>query len=549
MSNQLKTITVTNAAAAAAVADFEISDEVKELLTKYGVSVHPPNTSVGDKSIEWEGRGFVLPALPQPMGLKAAGQALLEKDKEESEPVRVSELVDAMPWDGAQAFQKAVEFLFGWGITRPTPGFFGPNPPVLRSIKTGPGVNDVIQVFWGAVEIPAAGLTLQTGVGYIDERIVFQVTGTIPKGRRHILEGLIALTRIFARERSIYKGKAIRMWVDDEGSLEFEREPEFLETDIRTVSQLIFPKKTHSQIHTNLFTPIMYPDVCRQMGIPLKRTVLLGGPYGTGKTLTATAAAALAVNNGWTFIMINRVAGLQSVLDFAHRYAPVVVFAEDIDRATSGDERTVEIDDILNTLDGVQSKNHDIITVLTSNHAEQLNRAMVRPGRIDAVIEMELPDADAAERLIRLYGREWISANEDLTEAANGLVGQIPATIREAVEKAKLTAIGRVKGKPTDITSEDIVVATETMRHHLALLNSEIPDNKNANERLGEALSDVMRESVTNGAPLLQAFSQRAAAIADQVNQRLIQLTPTITQTHEKVMTTKAVSASTPAKN
>src|SRR5690606_34759444 len=132
-----------------------------------------------------------------------------------------------------------------------------------------------------------------------------------------------------------------------------------------------------AQIRTNLLAPLLYTEACRRHKIPLKRGVLLEGPYGTGKTQTAYACALLATQNNWTFIYLDRVAALDEALVFARQYAPAVVFAEDIDRVTQG-ERSVEIDDVLNNLDGIDSKNTDIITILTSNHANNINKAMLR---------------------------------------------------------------------------------------------------------------------------------------------------------------------------
>lgn len=512
MSIKIETIKLDPIAATAganvALKDFQVSEEVRALLEKNGVNLYPANSTIGDKAISWAGRAYTLPAEPRQVTLEEAAEALKQKAAEENEIISVFEMVDAMPWDGAQAFQKAIEFLFGWGISKPTPGFFGPKPPVLRSISTGPNPGDTIQVFWGHVEIPQLGCTLKTAVAVKDNaRIVFSIGGQIPKGKRHLLDALVSLTRIFARERSIYKGKAIRMFVEDNGDLNFEHEPEFISTDIATVDQLIFSEGTRRQIETNLFTPIRHSNVCRQMGIPLKRGVLLEGPYGTGKSLTARATAALAQQNGWTFIMINRVAGLKSVLDFAHRYAPVVVFAEDIDRVVEGQGRSVSIDDILNTLDGVQSKDHDIMTVLTSNHADKINRAMMRPGRLDAIISIDAPDAEAAERLIRQYGAGLIDENEDLTEAKRVLAGRIPAVIRETVERAKLATITRANGAvPSDLKSDDIVVAAETMQVQLGLLYGSPEAEKSVAEQLGVALIDSVRESI-HGSSLIDRLN------------------------------------------
>lgn len=527
----------TTDGAGAAVQDFSPSDEVKAILQREGVNLYPANTNIGDKAVTWRGRGYVLPAEPTQVALEEASKALAEKAKEENQAIRVYERIDAMPWDGAQAFARAIEDLFGWGISRPTPGLFGPNPPVIRSIKTGPGQNDVIQVLWGAVEIPQMKCILNTTVDLLDNRLVFCIGGEIRKSKRHILDQLVALTRVYARERSIYKGKAIRMFVDEEGDLDFDREPEFLDTNPAVLNELVFTEATRAQIETNLFTPIRHSEVCREMNIPLKRGVLFAGPYGTGKSMTAKACAALAVQNGWTFIMINRVSGLQAVLDFAHRYAPVVVFAEDVDRVVSGDERTVSIDDVLNTLDGVQSKNHDVITVLTSNHAEKINRAMLRPGRLDAIITIDMPDGPAAERLMRMYSAGLIREDEDLSRSREALAGRIPAVIREAVERAKLSAVAREGGRPTHITDDDLVIAAKTMETHLGLLYAEEGGEESVAERLGKAMIEAISGNMETAVDEVHALVDGVNVTAQNTLGMLSQLRPRILQTHERVMT------------
>jgi transitional endoplasmic reticulum ATPase len=68
----------------------------------------------------------------------------------------------------------------------------------------------------------------------------------------------------------------------------------------------------------------------------------------------------------------------------------------------------------LNEIDGVESKGKELITILTSNHAENINQAMLRPGRLDAVLSIQAPDAFAAEKLIRLYARGLILERESL---------------------------------------------------------------------------------------------------------------------------------------
>ncbi len=248
---------------------------------------------------------------------------------------------------------------------------------------------------------------------------------------------------------------------------------------------------------TNLFTPIERTEHCRRLKIPLKRGVLLEGPYGTGKTLTAFVTAKKCADNGWTFIMLDRVSGLKDALTFARMYSPAVVFAEDIDRVVAG-ERSVSMDDVLNNIDGVESKGTEIITILTSNHAENINRAMLRPGRLDAVLHIVAPDAKAAEKLMRLYARGLILDTEDLTNAGVELNGQIPAVIREVVERSKLYAVSRCVTPNDEFTlkGSDLELAAKGMKEHLKLLNPSAAQPLNSNEQLGKALSLVVQDTV-----------------------------------------------------
>jgi transitional endoplasmic reticulum ATPase len=273
-----------------------------------------------------------------------------------------------------------------------------------------------------------------------------------------------------------------------------------------------------AQIQTNLFTPIEHTDRCREYHIPLKRGVLLEGPYGTGKTLTAFVTAVKAQQNGWTFILLDKVGGLKKALEFARMYGPAVVFSEDIDRAVTG-ERSVEMDDILNTIDGIESKGSDIITILTSNHVENINPAMLRPGRLDAVIRVHAPDAQSAEKLIRIYARDMLNSDEDVTEAAKHLEGQIPAVIREAVERAKLYAIGRdPSARGIRFTGKDLSNSARGMKMHLELLKpKKIEDSME--RRFTQSFVEVMSEGVkSNG---LYAAMKEVQGKVDEIHERV----------------------------
>ena len=151
-----------------------------------------------------------------------------------------------------------------------------------------------------------------------------------------------------------------------------------------------------------------------------------------------------------------------------------VIFCEDIDRAMKAEnaDRTAEIDDILNIIDGVDTKSSRIITVLTTNDLTGITPAMLRPGRLDAVIDVLPPDAQAAEKLVRLYAGNAVEATEDLTEVGKALDGVIPAVIAEVVKRAKLAQLRLQEPNTlvTSITASALLEASKSMRSQLDLL-------------------------------------------------------------------------------
>jgi transitional endoplasmic reticulum ATPase len=197
----------------------------------------------------------------------------------------------------------------------------------------------------------------------------------------------------------------------------------------------------------------------------------LAGNFGTGKTLAAYVAAKLAVDHGHTFIYCESIEEFSQVMEFARLYAEggkiAIVFCEDIDKLLKG-ERSINMDQVLNILDGVDSKRHEIMSVFTTNDVEQVHQAAVRPGRIDAIIHVQRPDADAAIRLVRLYAGDRLPVDESLVEVGETLSGNIPAVIRECVERSKLYAIGL--GEFEHLTSGAILASARTMKMQLELL-------------------------------------------------------------------------------
>ena len=437
--------------------------------------------------------------IPEVMSIQDAIALLMRQLQYEDETVEINEDIDAFLWDGALALSKALSRKFGFANAEVIPGnWFRPDQkPQMISVNID--YNETVLVPWGRFSIPGVDGYVQTQYSTKDGRIIFKVHCVVKRKFEEVIRTLIALTRSIAKEESIYKGKAIRFrFYDEDGETIAMPNPQFLDLSNVKEKELIFSEDVQNAIETSIFTPIEKSQKCRELKIPLKRGILLSGPYGTGKTLASNVSAKKCIDNGWTFLYCQHADELGEMVRFAKHYEPAVIFCEDIDREVEG-ERTVEMDDILNIIDGIESKHSEIMIILTTNHVENINKALLRPGRLDAVINVLPPDSKAAQRLVMLYARGFIDPSENLKKVGEALNGKIPAVIRECTERSKLAAIKRHGDDLTEmrITADDLYEAAKTMELHLKLLEQP-KDELSSNEKLGEALRTVISESVRN---------------------------------------------------
>ena len=433
--------------------------------------------------------------VPEKMGLRDAAKWLIKQDDSENQWIRIYEPIEGHPLDAALALNKALMQVFGWVDLVATPNMFGSTPPSMITVSTGPRVEDSVQVPWGRMEIPSfqgghLSTALTTGA---NGSPILVVTGEVMRRNESECMEVTRLARVFLREQSVFKGKAAKVSFDfDTDTTPDQMAPRFLDlSDVRP-DELVFSETVYHEISVNLFTPITRSEDCRNAGIPLKRGVLLAGPYGTGKTLTAHVAAKLCVENGWTFLYLESVSDLDQAIHAAKELAPAMIFAEDIDQAMQGQNRNQQVNAILNSIDGIDTKGSEIIVALTTNHVDQISKAMLRPGRLDAVISVSPPDADAAIQLVRQYGRGLVDPTADLVEVGLSLAGQIPAVIREVTERSKLAAIHRsVTGSELIIQPEDLLASARSMISHLALLQPEPVDPRSDIEKAAAVLAEA----------------------------------------------------------
>jgi hypothetical protein len=436
----------------------------------------------GLPDVEHHGDRIVLPTDPEHMSYAKARAILSDVEQAENQTFEFSEVIKGAPYDILVAVHAAMCNLWGYVSPKTKMTMFGPAHPDFMTVHTGPDPMDRIEVPYGRMAVPSTEMTFEvqphpTGV---------HISGVGPAKLKATLTVLVREAESVLRKSSIYKGKAITWHVDNRGKLETMRQPDFLDTTGIDPDAVILNDLPRRQIETTLYGPLRNSDVCRKQNIPLRRGILLEGPYGTGKTLTARATAKVANDNGWTFMMLRRSQGLGAALEFARRYQPCVIFAEDIDR--HADRSREEVNDLVNLLDGISSKKDEIIVVLTTNHVEEIDKALLRPGRFDAIISLGALDPEPREKLIRLYAGNQLAKKADLSEAVEALAGQSPATIREVVERSKLSAI--VNGRDA-IHNDDLVVEATTMQKHMQLLADKAPTPSHE-EQIGRLFTQAL---------------------------------------------------------
>jgi transitional endoplasmic reticulum ATPase len=385
------------------------------------------------------------------------------------------------PWDGAVALQKALLRVTGTtGLAKGTYSFFGFQPPELRTINVS--ATETMQVPWGRIAVPMLDgmMTVQT-VGDRTWGPLFHLSLVCPRKFKGAVEGLFTVVAEELRAQSIYKGSAI------DGQIE----PEFLDLTGVNPREVIYSEETERQLGANIWSVVRYTDKLRELGLSRKRAVLLEGPYGTGKTLAAFLTAQKAVENGWTFLYCRPARdNLANVMSTARLYQPAVVFFEDVDVMTTEDADRDAVSQLLDLFDGITAKNTEIMVVLTTNHKERIHRAMIRPGRLDAVVHIGAYDRFAIERMIDISVPADKREPLEYERIAEAMRDFLPAFVKEATDRAMRYAISRNDGEVGVLTTQDFIDAADGLRPQLDLMEG-------AGEGQGpETLAKALRHEV-----------------------------------------------------
>ncbi len=395
------------------------------------------------------------------------------------------------PWDGAAAFERAVVYLTGThGIGQETRSFFGSTPPARHTIQVG--VDETLSVPWDRVAIPLFDTNEVSCVASLhsanvpDVGMLFVLTMSAAKQFEPQINAFFDIIQTELDERSIYRGKAIN------GA----EMPDFLDLTSVDPAMVIYSNDVMEQMDAHVWGVLKYADAMRANNISLKRSVLFHGPYGTGKTLGGMLTAQVATANGWTFIMCRP--GKDdpfSVLQTAQLYAPAVVFIEDIDTySRSSGMGLDQMSQLLDKFDGIEAKGHEILNVMTTNHEESITKGMLRPGRLDALIEISHLDRDGVERMVKSKLPDEMMDNIDFDLVYETCLGYLPAFVAEAVNRAKNASIVRGKGELLPLTTADIRNGAMSLRPQFNLMEKatevEVPPV------LDGVLKGIMREAV-----------------------------------------------------
>ena len=218
------------------------------------------------------------------------------------------------------------------------------------------------------------------------------------------------------------------------------------------------------------------PDKYREMGAAMPKGALLVGPPGTGKTLLAKAVAGEAnvpffSISGSEFVEMFVGMGAAKVRDLfqqANEKAPCIVFIDEIDaigkkrngNMGGNDEREQTLNQLLTEMDGFDGTKGVVILAAT-NQPDSLDPALLRPGRFDRRIPVELPDLKGREEILRVHGKKIrLSDNVDFAAVARTAAGASGAELANIVNEAALRAVRR--GSKVTM-QEDLEESVETV--------------------------------------------------------------------------------------
>lgn len=467
----------------------EVSKNEKAKDTQGVTEVTPLTKEEIEQKVEQE-RIEDLVTIAKDKGLDKAMKEMSERIGREEQIVEMEYTIKCFQHEGAYAISQAVERVLGRFDMAPSGASEG--PPTLINIKLPNG--EYVKAPWGEISLPGFDKGCYIELDYDWDRGELTVEARIKTRDEADIRKIITMAEQILAKESIYLGQAIELNFDSSG---YADEPTFMDLSAIDSDKILFSDEILDGL-VPVLSRIKETERCREEGLDIKLGVLMEGPYGTGKTLTAFWLGKIATQHNWTFIYLknckNAAKALKMSENFARNGNGVVLFTEDIDQVIRG-KRDQTIQDIVNTLDGGDTKTLPIISMFTTNHIEVIEPTFLRGKRIGSLIHFGDLDLATAKQFIDklVVDANNISLMEegDHTEAYEALSGIVPAFASEVIDKAKAYMINRGSRK---ISVADIVTAANSYKKQIAFAECTLLDKDG--DSLESALKIIGRQLI-----------------------------------------------------
>ena len=294
-------------------------------------------------------------------------------------------------------------------------------------------------------------------VGYpesIDEELL------IPGARVALNEHTMSIVKVYPDEKDI-----------EVKAMEIEEKPDADYEDIGGLEKQII------EIKETVELPIKHPEIFEEIGIDPPKGILLQGPPGTGKTLLAKA---VAKETNATFIklvaseFVNKFLGegaryVREVFELAREKTPAIIFIDEIDaigtrrtESHTGGEKEVHrtLMQLLSELDGFDQRG-DVGIIAATNRPDILDEALIRPGRLDRIIEVPLPNKESRHDILKIHTKKMkLDENLDFDELSILTEELSGADLKAVCTEAGMFAI---RSKRRKVTQKDFIEAIENI--------------------------------------------------------------------------------------
>jgi hypothetical protein len=392
---------------------------------------------------------IIIPATMTKLDASIELKKQWDEEENEIDLIHVFEKWDAK--DATVAIMRTLRKVLGWVPGVPVYTFFGKQNPkeieVVVDIQDGKEIFETC--FMGRFNVNQWD-DAKCDVGHSQQGAYIKMT--LKKKFSARAKKFFSDVQDELMTNSIFRGKSLMIDADD--TLKFVE---------NKGSHDIILNTEEERVLTNL--------IINPLGKPGKRIYLFIGTYGTGKTETAMRVGREGNNRGMTFIYCKDATKFSRTLDLAKQYSPAIIFQEDIDEIGSGETRDSAMNEILNTLDGVQTKGNNITVIFTTNHEKRINKALRRPGRIDHIMKFNKLQADAIQLVYERLLTDFPGGDDldfkMLSESTPVIQG---AVIAEICKRSKNIAEGTLEGQ---ITNDIVLTAITSMNSQIEFMEED----------------------------------------------------------------------------